>query len=81
MRECYNHCDHGSRTGKTKSTNPQGVVMVTSVAGNSASASSARSLMARFEYLTKSSEEVEASLIFVNKSLCAFLEGEMTRFG
>ena len=55
--------------------------MVTSVAGNSASASSARSLMARFEYLTKSSEEVEASLIFVNKILCAFREEEMTRFG
>lgn len=64
-----------------KITYPQGVVMLTSVAGNSASASSASSLMDRFEYFTKSSEEVEAFLIFVKRSLCAFLEEEITRFG
>ena len=37
--------------------------------------------MDRFEYLTKSSEEVEASLILVKRSLCAFLEEDITRLG
>jgi hypothetical protein len=40
-----------------------------------------RTRMDRFEYLTKSAEEVEASLILVKSSLWTFVAEDTTRLG